>query len=102
MFAVTSTGITLWYISDHILMKSDASSIVKVLSQVGLPAGIITVIIFLLVVFCLKKIKNPFLITLTMSLVFVLFVFLSYWFILHMVFYEIDGKEPFINGLLQF
>jgi uncharacterized protein with PQ loop repeat len=102
MFVITALGITLWYINDHMLLKFDAKSILAVLLQVGLPAGIITTLIFLLVVFCLKKIKNPFLITLVMSLIFIAFVMISYWFILHMIFYNIEDKKSFISQLLDF
>ncbi|MDQ0968622.1 uncharacterized protein with PQ loop repeat [Flavobacterium sp. W4I14] len=102
MFVVTALGITLWYINDHILLKFDAKSILMVLPRVGLPAGIITTLMFLLVVFSLNKIKNPFIITLVMSLIFIAFVVISYWFILHMIFYNIEDKKPFISQLLDF
>ncbi|MDQ0636519.1 uncharacterized protein with PQ loop repeat [Pedobacter sp. W3I1] len=102
MFIVTAIGISLWYINDHILLKFDAKSILMVLPRVGLPAGIISTTIFLLVVFCLNKIKNPFIITLVMSLIFIAFVVISYWFILHMVFYNIEDKKSFISQLLDF
>lgn len=102
MFVVTALGITLWYINDHILLKFDTKSILMVLPRVGMPAGIITTFIFLLVVFCLNKIKNSFIITLVMSLIFIAFVMISYWFILHMIFYNIEDKKSFISQLLDF
>lgn len=102
MFIVTAIGISLWYINDHILLKFDAKSILMVLPKVGVPAGIITTLIFLLVVFCLTKIKNPFIITLVMTLIFIALVGISYWFILHMIFYNIDDKKSFISQLLEF
>jgi len=102
MFIVTALGITLWYINDHILLKFDAKSILMVLPRVGVQAGIITTLMFLLVVFCLNKIKNSFIITLVMSLIFIVFVKISYWFILHMVFYNIEDKKSFICQLRDF
>jgi uncharacterized protein with PQ loop repeat len=102
MFSITSISITLWYISDHILMNFDTNSIIKILSQVGLPAGVITTLIFLMVVFLLKRIKNLFLSTLSMALIFILFIFISYWFILHMIFYHIEDKESFVSSLFRF
>ncbi|WP_158991091.1 hypothetical protein [Mucilaginibacter sp. L196] len=102
MFSITSIGITFWYISDHILMNFDTKSIIKILSQVGLPAGVITTLMFLVVVFLLKRIKNLFLSTLSMALIFILFIFISYWFILHMIFYHIEDKESFVSSLFRF
>jgi uncharacterized protein with PQ loop repeat len=99
LFAITAVGITIWYISDHILTEFNVHSVLKVLAQVGSIAGIIVALIFLLVVCCLQKIKNPYLITLVMSLIFMLFVFISYWFILHMIFYEMNDKQSFISQL---
>ncbi len=102
MFSITSMSITLWYISDHILMNFGTNSIIKTLFQVGLPAGVITTLIFLIVAFLLKRIKNLFLSTLFMALMFILFMFISYWFILHMIFYNIEGKESFVGSLFRF
>lgn len=99
LFAITAVGITIWYISDHILTEFNAQSVLKILAQIGSIAGIIVALIFLLVIYCLQKIKNPYLITLVMSLIFMLFVFICYWFILNTIFYEINGKQSFINQL---
>jgi len=102
LFSITSIGITTWYTSDHVLMDFDVHSIIKVLCQVGFPAGVITTLIFLIVIFFTRKIKNLFLLTLFMSLVFILVIFISYWFILHMIFYHIEDKESFISTLFSF
>lgn len=102
IFSITSIGITLWYINDHILINFDTNSIIKILFQVGLPAGVITTLIFLMVIFLLQKIKNLYASTLSMALIFILFILISYWFILHMIFYNIEDKESFVSSLFRF
>ncbi len=96
VFSVFSISITFWYMSIEFSANSDVSTIIKNFIQIGILAGVISVLIFLLVIFLFKKIKNPFLLTILIVLILILFLIISYWYVLNMIYYSLDQSQPFL------
>lgn len=103
---ISTIGITYWYISDHLEYNAidykfykvsdiQFSSLIDIIMQIGLIGGILSMFIFLIIYFLIKKIKN---IWVTAFLIIILLAFSSiiiYRFILYTIFHEFGNPIIF-------
>jgi hypothetical protein len=101
MFILSTIGMTYLYVLFDNLMEINLKNILTILIQVGLIGGIIFTIIFLLIYYLIKRIKNIWLLTISLIGFFIFFIFLAYWFFLAMMYYRLEDSQSFLSILLQ-
>jgi len=101
VFAVAAVAATVWYISLHASQGYDLQTITRVFLQIGWVSACITTLFFLLIILCMKKIKDKglrFFLIFTIVIFFLAFV---WQLTLNMVFYQMDAPEPFVKFLFD-
>lgn len=101
VFIISTIGVTYLYVLFDSLMELSSKSIIKILTQIGLIGGIILTIVFILIYYLIKKIKNIWLLTLSLIGLLVFLVFITYWFFLAMMYFRLEDSQSFLSILLQ-
>jgi len=98
---ISTISMTYLYILFDDLMELNLKTIIKIVTQIGLVGGIILTSIFVLIYYLIKRIKNIWLLTLTLIGLFFFLIFLSYWFFLAMMSFRLEDSQSFFNILLE-
>lgn len=101
IFVLSTIGMTYVYILFDSLTELSQNNITKILIQVGLTGGVIITIIFILIYYLTKKIKNNWLLTISFIGISIFLLFISYWFFLAMMYYRLEDSQSFLSILLQ-
>ena len=102
IFIISTIGITYWYISDHLahLLSIRIQSILDIAINIGLVGALIPTLLFLIVYFLIKKIKNIWLLSSLIIVLMGIVIAIVYWFFLSMIFQDFDNPQSFLKSFL--
>lgn len=101
IFLLSMAAGCYWYILLHYSREHDLKNISKIIMQVGWVTGLVTTIIFLLINWCIRKIKDQGLRTFLVIVLIIFFIVFVYHLTLNMVFYQTDSPYSFIQSLME-
>ena len=101
IFILSTIGMTCLYILFDNLMQINLKNIFTILIQVGLICGIIFTTIFLLIYYLINKIKNIWLLTISLIVFLIFLIFLAYWFFLAMMYFRLEDSQSFLSILFH-
>ncbi|KIA97021.1 MULTISPECIES: hypothetical protein [unclassified Flavobacterium] len=103
IFVISTIGITYWYVSDHLLSDMSAmpmKSLMNISIYIGLVGALIPTFSFLIIYFLTRKIKNKWLLSLVLIILFAVVLAIVYWFVLCAIFQDHDNPQSFISRFL--
>lgn len=97
LFVISSFGVTYWYISNHLLSNISnlqVQSVIDIYIQIGIIAGLIPSISFMLYSIIIKDIRSRIVQILSVFVLIIVDIIILYYFILYMTFHEF--KNPIL------
>ncbi|OUL60536.1 hypothetical protein [Flavobacterium sp. AJR] len=100
---ISTIGITYWYVSDHLLSHMSSMSmrvLIDIAIYIGLAGAFIPTFSFLIIYFLIRKVKNKWLLSLLLIILFAVVLAIVYWFVLCAIFQDHDNPQSFISRFL--